>query len=333
MTDWRTIRLEHNAVAGLRARCTPRVAAASGEEGEEMEDMNDILNPPETTEETTNGDEISETPETVEARETDEKSEATGEATTQVAAETTSVDDATKVKAELAALAKERERVRRKESELDEERERLHAGKAHVNEAPDATEVQRQAPQEELKELRRQYRAALTDSMLDPDDEEASAKVDALEERMDEVRLSLLTGAQRAATAQEQMVNDFNSVFAKVHEEFPFLAVDHPQVNVELNEDINSYYEGRMLKGDPPAVALRKAVDRFAPSYAAGLSSDNFDATAQAEAEKARKAEADKILRGKLSRGGFSEVRSAGRAQSAGGFNGPTPLTSVLGKS
>jgi hypothetical protein len=308
-----------------------RVAAESGEEGKEMEDMNDILNPPETTEETATDEEIREEPETVEAPEMGEENEATGETPTQVAAETTSADDAAKVKAELVALAKERERIRQKEAALDEERERLAAGNQQTRE--ETRETQTKSPQAELKELRKQHRAALTETLLDPDDTEAAAKVEELEDRMEEVRLSLLTGAQRDATEQERMVNDFNAVYAKAHEEFPFLAVDHPQVNAELNDDINSYYEGRMLKGDSPAVALRKAVDRFAPAYAAGLPSGNADATEQAHAEKTRKAEADRMLRDKLSRGGFSEVRSAGRGQASKPFTGPTPMTNILGKS
>lgn len=295
-----------------------------------MEDMNDILNPSETTEETTTNEEISETPETVETPETGEENEATGE-TTQVAAETTSADDAAKVKAELAGLAKERERIRQKEAALDEERERLSAGNQQNRE--EAHEVQTKSPQAELKELRKQHRAALAETLIDPDDEKAAAKVEELEERMEEVRLSLFTGSQRAASEQERMANDFNTVYAQVHEEFPFLTVGHPQINAELNDDINSYYEGRLVKGDSPAIALRKAVDRFAPAYAAGLSSDSAATTPQANAEKTRKAEADRLLRDKLSRGGFSEVRSAGRGQTQKPFTGPTPMTSILGKS
>lgn len=328
---------EYTAVAGHRAQQSTRVAAASGEEGEEMEDMNDILNPPagneetpaDSREETATDEQLHEAREIDETPETGEENETTG-VTTQVAAETTSADDAAKVKAELAALAKERERVRQKEAALDE---RLAAGERNGTEARETPEATVQTPQAELKDLRKQHRAALTETLLDPDDEEAAAKVEELEERMEELRLSLLTGAQRAASEQERMANDFNAVFKQVHEAFPFLAVDHPQVNAELNDDINSYYEGRLHKGDSPPVALRKAVDRFAPAYAAGLSSDNAAATAQAEEEKARKAEANRMIKDKLSRGGFSEVRSAGGSRTSKPFDGPTPLSSVLRKS
>lgn len=331
MTEHYRIQGEHTAVAGHRAQQDTRVAAASGEEGEQMEDMNDILNPPETTEETATDEEISEAPESVETPEPGKDDEATGETTTQVAAETTAADDSAKVKAELAALAKERERIRQKEAALDEERERLSAGNQQSREVQETPPAQ--SPQAELKELRKQYRAALTETLLDPDDQKAASKVEELEDRMEEVRLSLLTGAQRAATEQERMVNDFNSVYAQVHEEFPFLAIDHPRVNAELNEDINSFYEGRMLKGDSPAVALRKAVDRFAPVYAQSLSSEAETTVAkveeQAVVEKARRTEADR-LKDKLSKGGFSEVRSAGRTQAAEIFSGPTPMKAIL---
>ena len=100
--------------------------------------------------------------------------EATGEEVeTQVAAEEShEVEEApqpSKVKAELAALAKERERIRQKEAALDEERSRLADTKPAT------------PPNEELKELRKQHRQALSASLLETENEDSAKLVDALQ--------------------------------------------------------------------------------------------------------------------------------------------------------
>lgn len=243
--------------------------------------------------------------------------EATGEEVeTQVAAEEShEVEEApqpSKVKAELAALAKERERIRQKEAALDEERSRLTDTKPAT------------PPNEELKELRKQHRQALSASLLDPDDDDSAKLVDELEDKMEALRLSMIHQSQKQMTEQERSVSDYQQVFQTVHDEYPFLDVNHPDVSAELNEDINAYYEGRVSRGDTPAAALRKAVDKFAPAYAA-----KFEDQPRKTQPKPK---LDTATRERLGKSGFSEVRSASRTEVARSFTGPTPLASILGK-
>lgn len=293
---------------------------------EEFESMEDILNPPE---EVAAAAETSTTSDHTDA----EEEQATGE-TTQVAAETTSAEsaaDPTQVKAELSALARERARIREKEAALDEGLARLAAGSTATETTQGETATD---PRAELKGLRKQHREALLNLQLDPENEEAEQLVDKLEDQMEDLRRSIDNKDRQTMTAQEKSANDFNTVHATVHDEFPFLQVDHPQCDAELNEDINAHYLGRMQKGDSPAVALRKAVDKFAPAYAKGIGAvtQNDGSATKAAAEKSRKEEADKLVREKLGKGGFSEVRSVGRSQADKPFTGPTPMASILGK-
>jgi hypothetical protein len=250
--------------------------------------------------------------------------EATGEIT-QVAAEESKTDDTSaQIKAELSALAQERARIRQKEAALDEERARLTANAGTTttgqNESQSAAE-----PRAELKDLRKQYRNALLEGI---DDDE----IEAMEEKMEELRLTIYNQANQAVSTQERITNEFNTVYAAVHSEFPFLSVDHPDVNQDLNDDINAYYLGRMQKGESPAIALRAAVNKFAPAYANTLGGDAESTSKNKQADNSRKTAADKLVREKLSKGGFSEVRSVGRAEATKPFTGYTPMEDILKK-
>lgn len=260
----------------------------------------------------------------VDAEESTEEDEATG-ATTQVAAEESDADEApAQIKGELSALAKERARIREKEVKLDAKLAELSSTSDTAAET--TTAVTTGDLKTELKSLRKQHRDALLEGVEENE-------LEALEEKMEEVRLSIYNQTNQIASAQERINSDFKSVYSEVHGEFPFLQVDHPDVNQELNEDINAHYLGRMQKGDPPAVALRKAVDKFAPAYAKtlGLTVDSAT-TDKSAAEKARKTVADKLVREKLGKSGFSEVRSVGKAQATKPFTGPTPMEDILKK-
>lgn len=281
---------------------------------EKLDSIDEILNP--------SDESITEENEESAESNNETNDEATGE-TSQVAAEKADADATpAQIKAELSALAQERARVRQKEAALDEERAKL----ASATNTDAGRDEQAKDLRSELKDLRKQHRAALLEGV---DDDE----VEALEEKMEEIRLSIYNQTNQATTAQERAVNEFNAVHSAVHDEFPFLHVDHPDVNPELNEDINAYYHGRVQKGDSQADALRKAVDKFAPAYAKSLDTGiNPDVSKASSAEKSRKAEADRLLREKLGKGGFSEVRSVSRLQTAKPFTGITPMEDILKK-
>lgn len=250
--------------------------------------------------------------------------EATGE-TTQVAAGGSKTDDTSaQIKAELSALAQERARIRQKEAALDEERAR-YATTTGTTTTEQSESTAAADPRAELKDLRKQHRNALLEGV---DDDE----VEALEEKMEELRLAIYNQANQAVSAQERVNNEFGTVYAAVHSEFPFLSVDHPDVNQDLNDDINVYYHGRMQKGDSAPVALRKAVDKFAPAYADILGGATDSTAKNKAAETSRKTAADKLVREKLSKGGFSEVRSVGRAEATKPFTGYTPMEDILKK-
>ena len=278
-----------------------------------MDSIDEILNPTGAEQEEVTGSSI----------ETAEE-EATGE-TTQVAAEESKTDDTSaQIKAELSALAQERARIRQKEAALDEERARYAANAVTTNTEQKENNAAAD-PRAELKELRKQHRTALLEGV---DDDE----VEALEEKMEELRLTIYNQANQAVTAQERINNEFETVYAAVHSEFPFLSVDHPDVNQDLNDDINAYYLGRMQKGESPSIALRVAVNKFAPAYAKSLGGGTESTAKNKTAENSRKTEADKLVREKLSKGGFSEVRSVGRTEATKPFTGYTPMEDILKK-
>jgi len=291
-----------------------------------MQDMNDILNPPSGETETVT---TAETAETVENTASDKEQDITGE-TTQVAAETK-----TDAKDELAALTKERERIRKKEAELDLawgeleiERKRLASQESQASpEQTGETKAEKKDLRAELRDLNKQYRTALQDSVLDPEDEETAKLVEELEDKMEEVRIAMLNEAQRTMTSREKADSDYRSTYAALHDEFPFLAPDHPQADADLNDDINTYITGRIQKGDSRHEALEKAVRRFAPAYAERM---GISTASVGETDEKRGEPGVDVTR-KLSRGGFSEVRSAGRTQRQKAFTGPTPMAAILG--
>lgn len=253
----------------------------------------------------------------------------------QVAADDTNdqTDDAQQpdgdVKSELKALAKERERIRQKEAALDAELAKLQ----EQQQSQQATGDQGgNAPQQvELKELRKQYREALAASLIDPSDEEAAKLVEDLEEQIETARVNQITQTQKTVTAQEKAAADFNEVFEKVHTEYPFLDPKHPKADAGLNADINAFYDGLLKRGESKAVALRKAVDTFAPAQAKklGMATTIKPAAQQKPAAHA----AAGVAREKL-KGGFSEVPGTGNnSKTSKLFTGPTPMEDILGRS
>ena len=246
------------------------------------------------------------------------------EEATQVAAESESNETAptpAQVKSELAALAKERERIRQKEAALDDERSKL----AEQQEAAASNVIQ---PTAELRELRKQHREALTQLMLEPDDETTQQKIDELEDRMEAVRMSMITESQKSQTKQEKAESAYKEVYSEVHDKYPFLDTEHPQFSMDLNQDINAMYYGSLQMGVPADQALKKAVEKFAPAYAKQLEPQQKQTSTEPPPQRQKEA----VNRDKLSKTGFSEVRSMGRRDAKGMFTGPTPLTAVLNK-
>lgn len=255
--------------------------------------------------------------------------QSTGADDTQVAAEgddqTDAAQPADEVRAELKALAKERERIRQKEAALDAERAKLQEQQTAGGEGKGST----QQPAE-LKELRKQYREALAASMIDPDDVEAAQKVEELEDQLESARIALAAQAQKTVSVQEQAAAAFNEVFTAVHAEYPFLDPEHPQADAGLNADINAFYDGLLKRGESQAVALRKAVDTFAPAQAKKL---GLTTTKQPTTQKPATQAAAGVAREKL-KGGFSEVPSTGGgSRTSKPYSGPTPMEDILGRS
>jgi hypothetical protein len=274
--------------------------------------------------------ETSETDETAEAESTEESGKAGKDKTSaEETDETAVIDDDTKSKAELAALSKERERIRQKETALDKERsdlaaerERLAAGTA----ADGKGDGKAKDPKAELKELNKQYRDVLQELTLDPNDEAAQQRAEQLEDQMEEVRLAIVTESQRTVSAKDREANDFSTAYSDIHTQYPFLTPEHPQSDAELNEKINTFMSGRIALGDSRTTALQKAVKEFAPAYAKSI---GFEPTATGKKQKEQTDE-EKRLTEKLGKSGFSEVRSVGKTTSEKSFTGPTPMSAIL---
>lgn len=261
--------------------------------------------------------------------------QSTGEEGVQVAAEGDDQTDAAQqqtdeVRTELKALAKERERIRQKEAALDAELAKLQVQQQTQQTAGDEGDGQNFQPAD-LKMLRKQYREALAASLIDPSDEEAAKLVEDLDEQIEAVRVNQITQAQKTVSVQEKAAAEFTEVFDAVHVEYPFLDPDHPEADAGLNADINAFYDGLLKRGESKAVALRKAVDTFAPAQAKklGLATTTKPTTTQKPAAQA----AAGVAREKL-KGGFSEVPGTGSSSRTSKlFTGPTPMEDILGRS
>ncbi len=253
----------------------------------------------------------------------------TGEEVTQVAAEDGSQSDeeqSVTVKSELAALAKERERIRQKEAALDAEIARMQEQQTGHD---DAQAVDQNQQQPGLKELRRQYREALSAALIDPSDDEAAQLVEELEDKLESARISMVTQAQKSVSVQEKAEADFKDEYEAVHADYPFLNPDHPQVDALLNADINAFYDGLLKRGESKAVALRKAVDAFAPAQAKKLGL----VTTKQTTVRTPSQTPGSVSREKL-KGGFSEVPNTGNTSRTNKpFTGPTPMEDILGRS
>lgn len=253
----------------------------------------------------------------------------TGEDDAQVAAENDAaaeeVQQQPTMKGELAALAKERERIRQKEVALDAELQKLKGQQQSGEGKQQADEAGSQQPT--LKELNKQYREALSAVLVDPSDEEAAKLVEDLEEQIEAARIAVATQSLKTVSVQEKAQTEFNEVFDSVHAAYPFLDPDHPQADAVLNADINAFYEGLLRRGESKADALRKAVDTFAPAQAKKLG-----LVPAAKAGKPSQSTGSSTAREKL-KGGFSEVRNAGNgSRVATSYSGPTPMDDILGK-
>jgi hypothetical protein len=228
------------------------------------------------------------------------------------------------MKSELAALAKERERIRQKEAALDAELQRLkgqQSGGGH-QQTGDAEK------QPTLKELNKQYREALSASLVDPSDEEAAKLVDELEDKIESARMALAAQIQKSVSIQEKTATEFNKVYEELHTAYPFLHPDHPQADGDLNADINAFYEGLLKRGESKPDALRKAVETFAPAQAKKL---GVAKPSKSENKSESQSKTASVAHEKL-KGGFSEVRNAGNgSRTAKPYSGPTPMEDILG--
>lgn len=231
------------------------------------------------------------------------------------------------VKSELKALAKERERIRQKEAALDAELAKLQEQQSQQTAGDNGQGASLPA---DLKELRKMHREALEQAIVDPTDEEAAQRVDLLEDQIEAVRLQQITQALKSEKVQEKAVADFTEVFDAVHAEYPFLDPEHPKADAMLNADINAFYDGLLKRGESKAVALRKAVDTFAPAQAKklGMSTSTKPATQKPAAQAATSVAREKL------KGGFSEVPGTGSSSRSNKmFTGPTPMEDILGRS
>lgn len=293
--------------------------------------IDDILNPPETEETETTTETGAETGTDTEGVETESIEQETETETTEETVATETTGTSPEVKAQLDALAKERYRLQQKEAEINKRLAEVDTTAATTAETRETTETTaKNNPREEMKTLRKQYREALSESLLDPEDPDAAKKVEDLEDQMEDLRLRIVREDSQAKEAKTQSTNDFNGVLKQAHEDFPFLA-DDPANHAGLHEDIDAYYYGRIQRGDSPAAALKKAVDKFAPAYAETLGGHTAESAEETARKAAEKAEADTLIRQKLKNSGFSEVRSASRTQATKPFTGPTPMRDILG--
>ena len=286
--------------------------------------LDDILNPPS---EPTKTVEVQ-----VEVKELEQKTEQTAETTTGAAAasspeeevvQATADTDKSDVQKERAALGKERERVRRKEAELLERESRLNAGttaEAEGAAVKPAEAAGKADPKAELKELRSLYRNA----MLEGDSEETERLEDLIDEKLIETSMQ----RQSSMSVQQQEEADWKDAYKGVHDDFPFIKADHPQANADLNNNINTYLSGAIAQGKPRAVALKEAVNLFAPAYAARL---ELESESVDQGEATDTSAADKVKE-RLKKQGFAEIRSANTKGGGKGFSGITPMTAILGK-
>ena len=262
-----------------------------------MEDMNNILNPPQEQE-------ITQEVETEREETHEEQQQETGAETTQVAAETKeekqeeAKPDATAeaVRAELAALTKERERLRTKEAALDAEREKLKQP-VQEEEKPDFWDN----PEAQLTALEQRMEQKLLNERLNISETYARGKYTDFQEKLD-VFAGMI---QETPELHQRMLRDPNPA------EFAYkTAADNLKV-AKLQE-----------LGDP---------DEYRAKIAAELET-SIRAKIMAEIEAEKAAEVEAKIREKLGKGGFSEQRSVGSERTTTKtFNGPTPMGKILG--
>jgi len=161
--------------------------------------------------------------------------------------------------------------------------------------------------------------------MLEGASDEELARLDV---QIDAKLYEAFTHRQSSMTSQQREQVEWTDTYTAIHDDFPFLKPDHPQASAELNEDINTYFEGRLKKGESRTVALQKAVDKFAPAYAKSIGGETENVN---RSETKDTTAADK-LKERLNKQGFSELRSAGSRGGGKPFTGINPMTAILGK-
>lgn len=217
------------------------------------------------------------------------------------------------VKAEKIALSKERERIRQKEAALDAERERI-AQAAAVQERQEAPKD----VSKRLKELQREYRAALVEAAVDG--ESTSDRIEAIEDEMESIRLSIYQGQQKAILNEDRMEREFNearSMFLKDHADL--------NENPKLAAMVNDAYFRELESGKGPMEATKNAVEEVR-SFVSELTGQ------KPGPQPKQKTEAERKALEKIGKSAFSEVRSVGRKEATRPFTGPTPMDSILGK-
>jgi hypothetical protein len=218
------------------------------------------------------------------------------------------------LKSELSALTKERERIRQKEAALDEERARL-AESAKVPTEPAATDADLRANAEKV-----------VAALFDNDPEAAVEKLMAvLTQRQQEPAVA----PEKVAPIVQQILNEQRQV-----QDFEAAQAWFVQNNADLDsnprlaEMVNNEFERNVQSGMTHMQAAQKATESVR-AFVKELGGGDRQPAAPAAP---RRSEADSA-RDKLNRGGFSEVRSAGRSEATKPFTGLTPMTSILGKS
>jgi DNA repair exonuclease SbcCD ATPase subunit len=297
-----------------------------------MENMNDILNPPQEQEQETRA-EVETTAET----ETDDTVKGE-EKTTRVAAEETEVQpESDPVKAELSALAKERERIRKKEAALDEELARVNGG-GSVQQEPAAAAATATVPEIATLEARMAELQDKADDIFQesgPTEERKALLAEINKINRQIVKLDVQQ-EQSQERRQNEVATSLQTVAATAYTSYPFLDKDSPDADIDAIDAVRNRRDQLISEGKSPAEALRAAVDEKGPKFAkilgVAVSTPEDDASLGQEPADERTAVGTRTTE-RLARGGFSEVRSVGKSQTAGkSFSGPTPMTSILGK-
>ena len=268
-----------------------------------MADMNDILNPPKVEEPEEVEAEVQEAVEekpVAEERAVEEQKGAAQPDAEQIRTELRAEMEKESAK-EKSALAKERERVRQKELALEEERAKL------VPKEDDAQTFW-DNPEQVLSGVQSKLKTEFQEAIVN-----------------ERVNTSVVIAQGRYADFQEKV-----DIFNQLVQEKPDLYFEmRKQPNpAEFAYRTAMEHKEREEMGDP---ATYKA--NLREQLKAELSAEYEAKLKEAEDKLKDKEtqEAEALVKKKLEKGGFSEVRSVGR-NAEGKFSGPTPMKSIIGK-